>query len=476
LQEEGKASFWAYRRYMRPTMKVGWWQHEVANELHRFYRRVVNGERPKLVLQAPPQHGKSEEVRDFVSWVAGKNPNLNVIFTSYSDELCSTANVELQRMFLSPRYRKVFNLTRVRQAGERNIEGARRNTGLIEYIGHKGSFRNTTVEGQITGFGLDIGVIDDPIKGWAEAQSKAVRDRTWNWVINDFYSRFADLAGVIIIATRWHVDDPIGRWLEKFPDTKVLSFAAIAENADDWTVRAGFRRVGEALFPEHKTLEFLRLRQKVMTEGSWQALYQQMPIISGGGVIPIEKLRVLPYFDRKQVQRSVRYFDKAGTEGGQGAYTAGVLMHKMFDGSFVISHVARGHWGALEREKKIKALGDADGRLFGNLEIGLEQEPGSGGKESAEATVRNLAGKRVFVDRVTGSKEVRAEPFVAQCQNDNVRLVAGEWIHEFRDECEAWPAGARKDQVDAAAGAFNRLASSSGYTLDPFQPGFVDVE
>ena len=110
-------------------------------------------------------------------------------------------------------------------------------------------------------------------------------------------------------------------------------------------------------------------------------------------------------------------------------------MHLMHDNSYVISHIARGQWGALEREKKMKTLVDADAKLFSNYEVGVEQEPGSGGKESAQATVRNLAGKRVFVDRVTGPKEVRAEPFVAQCQNDNVRLVAGEWVHAFYDEC-----------------------------------------
>jgi hypothetical protein len=60
------------------------------------------------------------------------------------------------------------------------------------------------------------------------------------------------------------------------------------------------------------------------------------------------------------------------------------------------------------------------------------------------------AGKRVFADRVTGSKETRAEPFVAQVQNDNVRLIAGDWCMDFLDECESWPAAARKDQVDAA--------------------------
>src|SRR3974390_2321822 len=74
-----------------------------------------------------------------------------------------------------------------------------------------------------------------------------------------------------------------------------------------------------------------------------------------------------------------------------------------------------------------------------------------------------LAGKRVFVDKVTGSKETRAEPFVAQCQNDNVRLVAGGWVHAFLDEAEAWPASKYKDQIDACSGAFNRLAQGYGY-------------
>jgi predicted phage terminase large subunit-like protein len=138
-------------------------------------------------------------------------------------------------------------------------------------------------------------------------------------------------------------------------------------------------------------------------------------------------------------------------------------MHRMQDKTFVISHIVRGQWGALERERKIKTLAEADAKLFKNYEVGIEMEPGSGGKESAEATVRNLAGHRVFTDRVTGPKEVRADPFVAQCQNDSVRLVAGDWNHPFYDEAEAWPAGKYKDQIDAAAGAFNRLTASPGY-------------
>src|SRR5215475_16140502 len=97
-REESKARFWAFRRYTRPTMKCGWWQHEVADEFQRFYRSLINGERPKLVLMAPPQHGKTEQVKDLIAWIAGKRPDLKTIFASYSDELGVAVNMDLQRI------------------------------------------------------------------------------------------------------------------------------------------------------------------------------------------------------------------------------------------------------------------------------------------------------------------------------------------------------------------------------------------
>jgi predicted phage terminase large subunit-like protein len=96
----------------------------------------------------------------------------------------------------------------------------------------------------------------------------------------------------------------------------------------------------------------------------------------------------------------------------------------------------------------------------------VEQEPGSAGKESAENTIRNLAGYRVFADRVTGSKEVRAEPFAAQIQGGNVYLIAGPWHREYLDELEQFPRGRFRDQVDASTGAFNRLVGGSSYNLE----------
>jgi predicted phage terminase large subunit-like protein len=93
------------------------------------------------------------------------------------------------------------------------------------------------------------------------------------------------------------------------------------------------------------------------------------------------------------------------------------------------------------------------------------QEPGSGGKESAENTIRNLRGFKVFADKVTGSKEVRAEPFAAQVQGGNVSMVAGTWQADYLDEMISFPNGKHRDQVDASSGAFNRLISGPVYNL-----------
>lgn len=471
---KARQSFWAFRIYMHPEMKQGWWQRHFAERLQKFYERMVKGERPKLVATAPPQHGKSDSVKDFLCWVAGKNPDIVEVFASYSDDLGVRANLYMQRMMATPKYQAVFPATRLPVVG-RGFDDQRykRNTSLLEFVGKKGSFRNTTVNGQINGFGLELGVIDDPIKGRKEAQSKVTRDSTWNWMIDDFFLRFAESAGMLMIVTRWHVDDPVGRWIAKFPETEVLSYKAIAVTTDstgrpvptDWSVREGYRKNGEPLFPQFKSLSFLNERRKVLTQASWESQYQQSPFVAGGGILPIEKLRVVPYWSpstQNDIMASVRYWDKAGTISDEASYTAGVLMHKMKDGRFVISHVVHGQWMSLDRENHIKAWAERDKTLYRNYSIGIEQEPGSGGKESAENTVRNLAGYTVFIDKVTGSKEVRADPFAAQVQGGNVWLVAGDWVVDYIEEAEVWPQG-RNDQIDASAGAFNRLVGKHSF-------------
>lgn len=457
-----REDFALFRRLIRPKMIWGWWTEEVARQLQRFYNEWSWGKRPKLALQAPPQHGKSWSATDFIAWTAGRQPDKKTIFGSYSDDLGVRTNMDLQRIYGSDRYRRIFPELQI--SGQNVVTMAdywKRNSTLIEYIGHSGSFRNTTVNGKINGMELHLGVIDDPVKGRAEAQSKLVRDKTWDWFVDDFMGRFAKDGGCLVIMTRWHVDDLLGRALERMEDFRELRYPAIAVQDEP------HRKKGEPLFPEHKPLDFLMERRKLQTESGWESLYQQSPIIVGGGILPIDKLRVLPVnITAADVKHTIRYVDKAGTEDDDADYTACVLMHGLKDGRFVISHIARGQWSALDRERRIETLARADHATWPSYELWVEQEPGSGGKESAEGTIRRLAGVRTYADKVTGDKVVRAEPFAAQVQGGNVWLVAGEWVWPFLDECEVFPNGKHKDQVDAAAGAFAKLALRMAYNTN----------
>jgi predicted phage terminase large subunit-like protein len=142
--------------------------------------------------------------------------------------------------------------------------------------------------------------------------------------------------------------------------------------------------------------------------------------------------------------------------GGKGAFTVGVLMCKDRDGVFWVEDVIRGQWEATERERVIRSTAGLDGR---STSIVIEQEPGSGGKESAQATVRNLAGFVVSVDRPTGDKVLRADAFAAQVNAGNVGVVTGPWVERFKNELRHFPLGKYKDQVDAADMGFNKLFS-----------------
>ena len=451
-----RTNFYLFRKCIRPNLIDTWWQRNLAQNLMWFYDEMVAGRRPAMVIQAPPQHGKTEQVTDFIAWCAGLQPNWRTIFGSYSDELGVKVNLALQRIYDSPRYKNVFEFTKINDTAASSV-AARwlRNSTILEYVGFEGSFRNTTVMGQINGMGLDLGVIDDPMKGRAEAQSKLIRDKTWSWMTDDFFGRFADHAGLLMIMTRWHLDDPLGRWIEHFPQTRVLKYTAIAEKNER------YRRKGEALFPQMKPLEFLEQRKKVLTNSGWQSIYQQTPIAAGGDMFPIERFKIISSVDRSQVKRSIRYIDKAGTEDG-GAYTAASLVHDMKDGTTVVEDVIRGQWSAIEREKRVMQAAQADKATCARYAIWFEQEPGSGGKESAEASVRRFKAFNAYADKVTGAKEIRAEPYAGAVQNGDVSLVAGAWNRDFLQEHEEYPFGKYLDQVDATAGAFNKLAESIG--------------
>lgn len=446
---KARTCFLTYRQIMSPKMKWGWWQLEITAHLQKFYDELHAGLRPKLVIQAPPQHGKSVITVEFIAWASGRDPDRRTIYASFSDDLGVRANGGLQRMYANEDYRRIFPDLKI----GRNVDGE---TGLvnqsqIEYVGKDGYFQNTTVRGSVTGKSLDLGVVDDPIKGRQEANSKAVRDAAWNWFTNDFFTRFSEHAGLLIVLTRWHIDDPVGRLRAEMGDqVKVLSYSAIAEEDEP------HRKAGEALFPEHKSLIFLEERKRLMTSGDWLALYQQRPTASEGETFEPDQMDIVDSIPAK-IRRMVRGWDFAGTTKGD--WTVGVLlgvMNGLLPGTdrYIVLDVARVREKTHKRDEFIKVTVKRDGL---GVKQSFPQDPGSAGKTQIHYLTTQLAGGRVVSSTETGNKEVRAEAVASQINIGNVLLLRGDWINKFIDELRYFPGGLNDDQVDALSRAFNDI-------------------
>lgn len=153
--------------------------------------------------------------------------------------------------------------------------------------------------------------------------------------------------------------------------------------------------------------------------------------------------------------KRVRYWDKAASDG-KGDHSAGTKV-ACANAVYYIEDVVRGQWSSGARNKIIKETAISDGL---ETAVWVEQEPGSGGKESAEISIKELAGFVIHAEKVSGSKLSRAKAFAAQAEAGNVKLVRGRWNKEFLDELHAFDGrdGGQDDQVDTASGAFNKIA------------------
>jgi predicted phage terminase large subunit-like protein len=195
--------------------------------------------------------------------------------------------------------------------------------------------------------------------------------------------------------------------------------------------------------------------EKKIGEYYYAGQYMQSPIPIGGAMFHVDRFHIERETPKKWRLR-MRYWDKAGTKDA-GAYSVGVLIGKDYEGRFWVIDVVRGRWDTGARERTIKQTAKLDGKA---VLVGVEQEPGSGGKESAENTVKNLAGHKVRIDRPTGDKAQRADPFSTQVNAGNVWLRKARWNRDYIEELRFFSLenSKYKDQVDASSGAFKYVA------------------
>jgi len=440
----------AFTTFTFPEYKTNWHHEAIAAALDD----VLAGKVKRLMLFTPPRHGKTELVsKRFPAFALGKYPDKNVIAVSYSDDLARVANRDVQRIIVGDQYPLLFPSTRI--GGTRTQDGVR-NSDEFEVVGRRGLYKSSGIMGGITGRGFDIGIIDDPIKDRLEADSVTYRERLWEWYNAVFFTRRAsDDSAIIVVQTRWHHDDLAGRLLEQNKDEwTVLQFEAVKDTNSPGSYGAFDRRTqGQALWPTLFDETAMMQIEKQVGAFNFAALYQQRPVPRTGNMFKTQMIRLVDEVPHGQIVRSIRYWDKAGSVGS-GCLSAGVLIHEMRDHSFLIADCVAGQWGALERETRIVQTARMDTR---SVRIWCEQEPGSGGKESAEATVRNLRGFSVHADRVTGDKVSRAEPFASQVEAGNVAILNRPWTKDYLQELELFPAGKFRDRTDASTGAFNKL-------------------
>lgn len=446
--ELARKDLWTFRTRINKKLKVGWWQLEIAAELQQFLQDMIDGKKPILIIQAPPQHGKSVQVIDFLAWACGKYPHLKQIFASFSKRLGTRANLRLKRIMGSPEYQEIFPKLKLPTRKDKNYTLS---MDLIEFVGEEGSFRNTTALGSITGESLDLGVIDDPIKGREAAASETIKDKTWDWFADDFFTRFSENAGLLIIGTRWSVDDPIGRLIKSNPDNlRLLKYAAIAIEDEK------HRKKGEVLFPELKSLEFILARKRIQGIANFESLYQQNPIDEGGSIFKEEDFGW--YISYRKYKRIVISWDTANKANQLNDPSVATVWGE-HDAGYDLLEVVRDKmlYPRLRREckKLAQKWKDKDEvykahKLLTNL---IED------KSSGQSLIQDMKADTTFnivAILPESDKVIRASTCSPLVEDGKVFLKKdAPWVQDYIDEMILFPNAPNDDQVDSTSQFLN---------------------
>lgn len=388
-------------------------------------------------IAMPPRHGKTVTLAHLLAWRTLFDPACLNFYATFGADLS---------MHTSRMVRRLARAAHVPLSEEAQAVQDWRT--VLD-----GGLKATSVGGDVTGRGCNSGLIiaDDLIKGRAEAESKLVRDRAWDWFRDDLMSRLEPGASLIVNATRWHEDDVIGRLQQDPLGLKWIHLVMPAVIGPD-NKPADERTDDDArpLWPGVYDLDrYARIRLR--GEHGWWSLYQQQPFPKGGKLFSKSWFTVVD--QSPSGGRAVRGWDLAATKDGDGAATCGVKIRQV-GGAYFVEDVAWLRGSPHEVEKLIVETAARDGV---GVTQDLPQDPGQAGKSQKAYIASKLAGYNVRFSPETGSKETRAEPFAAQAQAGNVMVVRANWNDPLFDELEAFPVGRMKDRVDGCSRAFAAL-------------------
>ena len=282
----------AFSRYMQPTLDI--------QPFHKMYYHVLNefahGRIKRLIITMPPQHGKSEgSSRKLPAFILGLFPDKKVFIGSYAASHARDFNRDVQKIIDTPEYRELFPATFLSGSAKVSFTNVyQRNSDVIEMVGRKGSLRTVGRGGSLTGKSVDISILDDIYKDYEEANSPVIRESAWKWYTTVVRTRLDNNSQEIIVYTRWHSDDVVGRLEKKETIIDITKLSDLQNIPEEVWVRINFpaiktgepteldpREFGTSLWEGKHSLKKLMARRK-LDKVQFDCLYQGEPGSAAG--------------------------------------------------------------------------------------------------------------------------------------------------------------------------------------------------
>lgn len=435
----------------------------------------------RLMVFVPPQYGKSTIIsRRFPPYGLGKNSDDRYLLISYAADLAIELSKDARSVIRDPSYAALFGHL---AAGEQQValDPSSQSSSFWRIDGRRGGLTASGIGGAITGRGAKYLLIDDPVKNFSEARSRAVQARNYNEYHSTLKTRLTPDGRIVLLMTRWDDEDLAGKILKEQRDPGgekfvVLRLPLVAETretrrkanemmhiieepdplghnpADDPLGR----KPGEPLDPERHDQE---TAQRILDgpPSVVTSIWQQAPRPVEGNLIKREWFEVVATAPA-DLEVTVRAWDLAATEKETASqdpdWTVGLKLGRKKVGSgylYFILDLVKAQASPRGVEQLLLQTANLDTPA---LAIGIEREGGATGKSYASTVRALLAGFNVRFYPPSGDKVLRANPWISEAEAGNVKLVYGPWIEEFLREADAFPDGAHDDQIDAMSLAF----------------------
>jgi len=423
----------------------------------------------RMILTVPPRHGKSNLVSERVPpFIIGDHPDWRVMLASYEASFAASWGGKA-RDIMEEYGDELFGLK------VKDDSSAKASWGIE---GHEGGMTTAGVGGPLTGKGANVLIIDDPVKNDKEANSQVYRDAVWEWFRATAYTRIEPGGSCIVIMTRWHEDDLVGRLIKDAEEGgekwEVINLPAIA-GEDDLMGRAE----GEALWPERFPVKELARIKRMLGSYWWAALYQQTPQAEDGEIFKRSQFRYFyddgMYFVLHKPEGEKRFqvadceifqtCDAAATEKESSDYFVLGTWAVTPDSDLLLLDLFREKAETTKHEEIMK-----NGLL--------RWKPFSQFVENATyglALLQALVKKGYPVQPLKADKDKvsRARTMAARYEVGTVyHRLGAPWLTDYEDEMIAFPRGAHDDQVDVASYAAIVLIDQIG---DAYEDDFEDA-